>query len=47
VNSSRKKLVGFVQVANSDGEDSSEMSKDVDWISRVRKHRSDANPKDC
>jgi CBS-domain-containing membrane protein len=48
VNSSRKKLVGFVQVANSDGEDSSEMSKDVDWISRVRnKCRSDANLKDC
>jgi hypothetical protein len=47
VNSSRKKLVGFVQVANSDGEDSSEMSKDIDWISRVRKYRSDANLKDC
>jgi hypothetical protein len=46
VNSSRKKLVGFVQVANSDGEDSSEMSKDIDWISRVRKCRSDANLKD-
>jgi hypothetical protein len=34
-------------IANSDGEDSSEMSKDIDWISRVRKYRSDANLKDC
>jgi hypothetical protein len=37
VNSSRKKLVGFVQVANSsDGEDSSEMSKGIDWISTAQ-----------
>jgi hypothetical protein len=30
VNSLRKKLVGFVQTANSEGEDLSEMSKDID-----------------